>query len=57
MYTHGMKTIQEKAKTTLEQKWEAKKKYYDRRAELQPNIDIGDLVRLNAKNHPNQATN
>ena len=50
MYTHWMKTIQEKARTRLEQTREAIKKYYDQRATPQPDIDIGDLVMLNAKN-------
>ena len=50
MYTHWMKTIQERARTTLEQTREAMKKYYDQRATPQPDIDIGDLVMLNAKN-------
>ena len=50
MYTHWMKTIQAKARTTLEQTREAMKKYYDQRATLQLEIDIGDLVMLNAKN-------
>jgi len=30
MYTHWMKTVQEKARTTLEQTRDAMKKYYDR---------------------------
>ena len=50
MYTHWMKTIQEKARATLEQTREAMKKYYDQRATPQPDIDIGDLVMLNSKN-------
>src|ERR1700761_4895301 len=50
MYTHWMKTIQEKARATLEQTREAMKKYYNRRAIPQQDIDIGDLVMLNAKN-------
>ena len=50
MYTHWMKAIQEKARTTLEQTREAMKKYYDQQATPQPDIDIGDLVMLNAKN-------
>jgi len=44
-----MKTVQENARTTLEQTREAMKKYYDRRATPEPNIEIGDLVMLNAK--------
>ena len=50
MYTHWMKTIQEKARITLERTREAMKKYYDKRATPQPDIDIGDLVMLNTKN-------
>jgi len=49
IYTHWMKTVQEKARTTLQQRREAMKKYYERRARPQPDIDIGDLVMLNAK--------
>ena len=54
MYTNWMKTIQEKARTTLEQTGEAMKKYYDQRATAQSDIDIGDLVMLNAKNIMNK---
>ena len=50
MYTHWMKTIPEKARTTLDQTREAMKKYYDQWATPQPDIDIGDLVMLNTKN-------
>jgi len=32
MYTHWMKTVQENARTTLEQTREAMKKYYDGKA-------------------------
>ena len=39
-----------KARNTLEQTREAMKKYYDQRATPQPDIDIGDLVMLNARN-------
>jgi len=49
-YTHWMKTVQENARTTLEQTREAMKKYYDRTAMPQPDIETGDLVMLNAKN-------
>jgi len=44
-----MKTVQENARTTLEQTREAMKKYYDWKATPQPNIETGDLVMLNAK--------
>ena len=50
MYTHWMQTVQNKARKTLEQTREAMKKYYDQRTTPQPDIDIGDLVMLNAKN-------
>jgi len=50
MYTHWMKTVQENTRTTLEQTREAMKKYYDRKAMPQPDIETGDLVMLNAKN-------
>jgi len=45
-----MKAGQEKARTTLDQTREAMKKYYYRRVTIKPNIAIGDLVILNAKN-------
>jgi len=45
-----MKTVQENARTTLKQTREAMKKYYDRRETSLPDIEIGDLVILNAKN-------
>ena len=50
MYTHWMQTVQNNARKTLEQTREAMKKYYEQRATPQPDIDIGDLVMLNAKN-------
>ena len=50
MNTNWMKTMQEKARTTLEQTREAMKKCYYQQATPQPDIDIGDLVILNAKN-------
>ena len=42
--------VQNKARETLELTWEAMKKYYDQGATPQPDIDIGDLVILKAKN-------
>ena len=42
MDTHRIKTIQEKARTTLEQSREGTKKDYDQRATPQPDIDVGD---------------
>ena len=50
MYTHWMHTVQNKARKTGEQTREAMKKYYDQPATPQPEIDIGDLVMLNANN-------
>jgi len=50
MYTHWMKTVKGNARTTLEQTREAMKKYYDRKATPQPDIETGDLVMLNSKN-------
>jgi len=44
-----MQDIHEQAKQTLENKWESMKKYYDRKETAQPNIEVGDLVMLNAK--------
>jgi len=45
-----MQDIHQQAKQTLETTRESMKKYYDRRATAQPNIEVGDLVMLNAKN-------
>jgi len=45
-----MKTVQENARTTLEQTREAMKKSYRQKATPQPDIETGDLVMLNAKN-------
>jgi len=50
MYTHRMITVQENARTTLEQTKESIKTYYHRKALPQPDIEIGNLVMLNAKN-------
>jgi len=50
MYTHWMKTVEENRRTTLEQTREVVKKYYDQRVTPQPDIEIGDLVMLKAKN-------
>ena len=50
MYTHWMKTVPENVRTTLEQTREAMKKYYDWRVTPQPDIEIDDLLMLNAKN-------
>jgi len=50
LYAHWMQDIHGQAKQTLENTRESMKKYYDRKATAQPNIEIGDLVMLNAKN-------
>ena len=49
MYTHWMKTIQEIVRTRLEQTREAMKKYYNELVTPQPDIEIGDLVKLTTK--------
>jgi len=49
MYTHWVKTVQENARRTLEQKRESRKKYYDRKGTPPPDIEKADLVMLNAK--------
>ena len=41
IYRHWIKSVQENARTTLDQTREAMKKYYDRRATAQPDIEIG----------------
>ena len=50
MYSHWMKTVHQEAKKTLEDTREAMKRYYDRKAIPQPDIEVGDLVMVNAKN-------
>jgi len=50
MYMHWMKTVPESARTAHERTRETRKKYYERKATPQPDIEIGDLVMLNAKN-------
>ena len=50
MYAHWMQEVHEQARKALENTREAMKKYYDRKATDQPNIEVGDLVMLNAKN-------
>jgi len=49
-YVHWMQDIHQQAKQTLENTRESMKKYYDQKATAQPNIEVGDLVMLNAKN-------
>ena len=50
MYGHSMHDILQKVKETLANTRESRKKYYNRKATEQPNIEVGDLVMLNAKN-------
>jgi len=50
LYAHWMQDIHQEAKPTLENTRESLKKYYDRKATAQPNIEVGDVVMLNAKN-------
>ena len=50
MYAHLMQDIDQQAKQPLENTRESMKKYYDRKATEQPNIAVGNLVMLNAKN-------
>jgi len=50
LYVHWMQDIHQQAKQTLENTRESRKKYYDRKARAQPNIEVGDFVMLNAKN-------
>jgi len=56
MYTHWMKRGNENARTPQEQTRAAMKKYYDRRATPQPDIEISDLVMLNGKKSKEQTT-
>ena len=50
LYPHWMQTTHQKAKTALEKTREDMSRYYDRKARLQPDIKVGNLVMLNAKN-------
>jgi len=50
MYAHWMLDVHQQAKRSLENTRESMNKYYDRKAREQPNIEVGDLVMLNAKN-------
>ena len=45
-----MQTTQLKAREALHRTRESMNKYYDRKAKQQPDIAVGDLVMLNAKN-------
>jgi len=50
IYPHWMRDIHRQARQTLENTPESMKKYYDRKATKQPDIEVSDLVMLNAKN-------
>jgi len=50
LFSHWMKAVHEKAHKALDQVREAMKKYYNRKALEQPNLEVGDQVMLNAKN-------
>jgi len=49
MYCHWIQDIHGQAKQTLEKTWESMKKYYDRKATKHPDLEVGDMVMLNAK--------
>jgi len=49
-YAHWMKEIHEMAKTALERTREMMGRYYNRKANKQPDFKVGDKVMLNAKN-------
>ena len=50
LYAHWMQTMHQRAKKGLEKTREDMSKYYDCKARQQPDIKVGDLVMLNAKN-------
>ena len=50
LYAHSMQTTDLKAHEALDRTRESMNKYYDRKAKQQPDIAVGDLVMLNAKN-------
>jgi len=50
LYSHWMQDIYQQAKQTPGKTRQLMKRYYDRKATAQPNIEVGDLVILNAKN-------
>jgi len=51
-----MKTVQKNTGTSPEQTREVMKKDYDRRGTSHPDIEIGDLIVLNAKKSQEQTT-
>ena len=50
LYAHWMQTTHQRAKKALEKTRQDMSKYYDRKARQQPDIKVGYLVMLNAKN-------
>jgi len=50
LYAHWMQVTHQHARKALEQTREEMSKYYDRKARQLPDIKVGDLVMLNAKN-------
>ena len=50
MYGHWMKRISQKAREFLEKSREAMERYYNQHAKQQPDLKVGDLIMLNAKN-------
>ena len=50
LYAHWMQTTHLKAHEALDRTRESMSKYYDRKVKQQPDIEVGDLVMLNAKN-------
>jgi hypothetical protein len=50
LYAHWMQTTHLQAREALERTRDNMSKYYDRKAKQQPDIKVGDLVMLNAKN-------
>jgi len=50
LYAHWMQVTHQHARKALEQTREEMSKYYNRKTRQQPDIKVGDLVMLNAKN-------
>jgi len=50
LYAHWMQVTHQHARKALEQTRGEMSKYYNRKARQQPDIKVGDLVMLNAKN-------
>jgi len=50
LYAHRMQVTHQHAKKALQQTREEMSKYYDRKGPQQPDIKVGDLVMINAKN-------